>query len=255
MFGNWLKGIATGVGTFLGGPAGGMIAGGLAGMIGGNRQAGAYDRAGANAANRANQGFNWLNRSVIGKNYLPAGGAATDQMRDLLGLGDDPAAAQAAFEEWQNSTGFQNRLEQGSNAITGNRAARGALGSGATLKALQSRGQEQGTESFGNYFAQLMGLSNMGLEAGNMIGNAATQGGVAGAQAGLQASGAAADARARGFDELVGGLGGAYETWRTGREGATATAAPAASERRMWSIRPELARTPAQPLNFIRTIR
>lgn len=248
-FGNFLKGIATGVGTFLGGPAGGMIAGGLAGMIGGNRQAGAYDRAGAAAAARANQGYNYLRGSPVGTSYLPAGGAATDQMSDLLGLGDDPAAAQAAFEEWQRSTGFQNRLEQGSRAITGNRAARGALGSGATLKALQERGQQLGTESFGNYFAQLSDLANRGLTAGGMIGQAATSGGIAGAGVGMQGAAGAADARARGFDELIGGLGGAYEHWQTGRNGG-APMDPAVLAGRLPGMT-----IPRQPFNYIRTVR
>lgn len=244
MFGNFLKGLATVGGTILGGPAVGALAGGVAGLIGGNREAGAYERAGATAVNRANQGFNYLNRSAIGTQYLPAGGAATSAQRDLLGLGDDPAAAQAAFEAWKASTGYQGQLEAGSQAITGNRAAAGLLGSGSTAKALRRYGQQLGMESFGNYFNQLGTLADRGLSAGGMIGNAATQGGVVGAQAGMNAAGAAAGARARGYDEFVGGLGEAYEHWRN-RE---PTAHP--SESRMWSVRPRLARG-GGPTNYL----
>jgi len=161
-------------------------------------------------------GFNYLSGSPIGQQYLPAGGAAIGQQQALLGLGGDPNAAAQAFQNYQNSTGFAGQMQAGQNAITGSAAARGLLGSGSTLRALQAQGQQLGAQSFNNYLGQLGGVAGMGLQAGGMVGQAAQAG--AGQAAGMQYGGAmgAADTRAAGWDQLLGGLGGAVEAWRGG---------------------------------------
>jgi hypothetical protein len=226
-FGNFLRGILPIAATALGGPVGGALAGGVLGMLNARSQANAQQQAGQQAGQTAMGGFNYLAGSPIGTQYLPAGGAAIGQQQALLGLGGDPAAAAQAFQNYQNSTGFAGQMQAGQNAITGSAAARGLLGSGSTLRALQAQGQQLGQQSFNNYLGQLGGVANMGLQAGGMVGQAAQAG--AGQAAGMQYGGAmgAADTRASGWDQLLGGLGQAAEAYRNrARPPAAQPAAP-----------------------------
>lgn len=97
--------------------------------------------------------------------YRQGGYGAYSAMQSLLGLGGDPAAAQQGFQNYQNSTGFQFRMGQGTQAIDRSAAARGGLNSGATLKALQQYGQNIGSAEFGNYLNQLQGVIAPGQQA------------------------------------------------------------------------------------------
>ncbi len=225
---NFLGKVAPMAATALGGPIGGALVGGALGMWGARRDARAQERIGAQAGQTAMGGFNYLQGSPIGQQYLPAGGAAIQQQQALLGLGGDPAAAQAAFQQYQNSTGFQGQMQAGQQAVTGSAAARGMLGSGSTLKALQAHGQQLGAQSFGNYFNQLGGVAGMGMQAGGMVGQAA-QGGY-GQQAGMQYGSqmGAQQTRAGGWDQLIGGISAAQRHWQTGRQPAPAAQTGAA---------------------------
>lgn len=218
-FFNFLSKALPAAGTLIGSPLVGSLVGGAMGLLGGNAQARAQQQAAQGAGQTAMGGFNYLAGSPIGQQYLPAGGAAMGQSQALLGLGGDPAAAAQAFQNYQNSTGFAGQMQAGQQAITGSAAARGLLGSGSTLRALQAQGQQLGAQSFNNYLGQLNGMAGMGLQAGGMLGQAAGAG--AGQAAGMQyGSGMqAADTRAGGWDQLMGGFGGAYEALRGGVPG------------------------------------
>lgn len=119
--------------------------------------------------------------------------------------GGVPAAS--AFDTYKNSTGFTSRLKAGSDAIVGSNASRGGLNSGATLKALQTRGQEIGSAEFSNYLGQLGGLANAGLAAGQTIGSAGSSAGAAGAGAVGAGYGAAAGTMGQGYQNALGSLG------------------------------------------------
>lgn len=203
------------------------IIGGVAGWWNNRNQAKAQERAAAQASETAQQGFNYLAGSPVGTQYAPAGGAAVDQQRNLLGIGDDPAAAEAGYQNYLSSTGHQAQLEEGSRAITTNRAASGLLGSGSTAKALTRYGQDLGRRSFSNYFGQLQGVAQMGLQAGGMVGQAAGAAGAQAAQAQYGGAMEAAGTRAAGVDQLVGGFGGAWDAYGAHRAKAKpAVAAP-----------------------------
>jgi hypothetical protein len=220
MLGNFLKKALPIAAGIFGSPALGAAVSGAMGMIGSNRTAKGMQNAAAGAGQTALGGFNYLQGSPIGQQYLPAGGAAIGMQQNLLGLGDDPAAAEEAFRRYQESTGFQGQLRAGQQAIGSSAAARGLIGSGSTAKALQAHGQQLGAQSFNNYLGQLGGVAGMGLQAGGMVGQAATQG--YGQAAGMQygAGMGAAQERGRGWDQMMGGLGGAWDAWNAGR-GAT----------------------------------
>lgn len=98
------------------------------------------------------------------KGFADTGSAANQAAADALGLGD-PAAADAAYRQFQNSTGFLGQLRAGERAITGSAAARGELGSGATLKGLSRFGNDLANQSFQGYLSNLNSLAGRGQAA------------------------------------------------------------------------------------------
>lgn len=98
------------------------------------------------------------------KGFADTGAAANDVLAGAAGLGDE-AAANEAFQRFQNSTGFLGQLRAGERAITGSAAARGELGSGATLKRLSQYGNDLARQSFGDYTGFLGSLAGRGQSA------------------------------------------------------------------------------------------
>lgn len=90
----------------------------------------------------------------------------------LLGLGGDENAANKAFQDYQDSSGYQWQLGQGTQAITNNAATKGMLNSGSTLKAVNQYGQGLASQSFNNYLSNLLNLGNQGIQAGQVISGA-----------------------------------------------------------------------------------
>lgn len=126
--------------------------------------------------------------------------------------GPAPGAAQAGFDAFRNSTGYNFRLNEGQRAITNNAAVRGMLNSGATLKGLTRFGQGIASDEFGNYLNTLLGQQSLGANA------ASAQAGVANNfSSQVQANNAqnasnignAALARAGANNQLLSGLLGA----------------------------------------------
>lgn len=120
-----------------------------------------------------NQAYPWLRQTYGGQAQTGVG--ANNQIAALLGLGGDPNAANSAFNTFRNSSGYQNIFNEAMRGVTNSAAGRGLFGSGATGRALQTNAGNLANQSFGNYFAQLSGLSNSGLQAGNLIGTAGQQ--------------------------------------------------------------------------------
>lgn len=83
-------------------------------------------------------------------------------------LSGDPTG----FNAYKQATGFDPMAEAGSRGITGNAAASGMLRSGGTGKALQSFGANLQNQFAGSYMDRLLGLSNLGLGAGQLISGA-----------------------------------------------------------------------------------
>lgn len=154
-------------------------------------------------------GYNFLKKSAIGKDYLPQGGAAESDISALLTGGPNSQAAKSAYNNYLTSTGYQSQRDQGTAAISGSAAARGILNSGGTGKALTQYGQDLASTSFNNYLTQLGAVANRGLQAGQMIGQAGTQGGgnaQTGTSSGFNQFGSAAGSLVNGFSNIFGGL-------------------------------------------------
>lgn len=76
-----------------------------------------------------------------------------------------------AFQNYQNSTGYQFRMGEGVRALDAAASAGGVRNSGAAQKALLKYGQNVGSGEFSNYLAQLanqqaVGLSGASAQAG-----------------------------------------------------------------------------------------
>lgn len=78
-------------------------------------------------------------------------------------------SATDAFNNFANSAGMQFQLQQGTNAIANNAAARGGFQSGAALKALQNYGQNT---ALNNYFMPYLGLLQGQQATGAQSGSA-----------------------------------------------------------------------------------
>jgi hypothetical protein len=163
---------------------------GLASMFMGNKSAKAEQGA-------INQGFDYMKSNPLMQQAQTQGGEAMGLRGALLGLGGDQEAAEQGFQQYQDSTGYQFRMEQGQNAITGSRAARGILNSGASAKALTRFGQDFGSAEYEKYLGQLGQTADTGLEAAGLTG-----------RTGAAAGEATAGSIANNTQNQMSGLGG-----------------------------------------------
>lgn len=166
----------------------GGVVGGIAGGILGNRAANRQADATREATQQAVQQV---------QPFRETGVQAQNFLAQALGLQGGDAADQA-FQNFLGNTGFQQELQAGSQAITGNAAARGLLNSGATARGLQEFGQGLAQSRFQNFLGNLGGLANQGVNAATFAGQA-LQGGL------TQAAGQ----QGAGQQQLAGGIGGA----------------------------------------------
>lgn len=214
-FRNLIKTVAPIAGGILGGPVGAAIGGGISGLLNEHDRANAQTHAGQAAGQTAMAGAHTV--QDINQPYTSAGAAANNQTAGLLGVGGDPAAAAAGYQNYLNSVGYQGQMHAGQQAITSSAAARGLIGSGSTAKALQTFGTNLAAQNFNNYLANLSGLANRGLSATGQVGGAVMQGSGDAARFQYGSENAAADSHASGWDALLGGLGTAYDAWSAGR--------------------------------------
>ena len=120
-----------------------------------------------------NQAYPWVKDTYGGQAQQGVG--ATNQFAALLGLGGDPAAANAGYEQFKNASGYQNIFNEAMRGVTNSAAGRGLFGSGATGRALATTAGNLAQGSSGNYLSQLQGLGGVGLQAGGLIGQAGQQ--------------------------------------------------------------------------------
>jgi hypothetical protein len=123
--------------------------------------------------------------------YTSAGTNALAPAQALLGL-SGPEAAQSAMADFQKSPGYDFQFNEGMRAVQSGAAAQGMLNSGATLKALQQRGQQLANQDFGTYYNRLMGMVQTGQNSAAGVGASGVQ--TAGGVAQTLASGASTQA-------------------------------------------------------------
>ncbi len=123
----------------------------------------------AAAANNALQSQIYSQNSANAQPYIQAGDKANTALQGFLGLGGDPAASQAALNDYLNSTGYQFTRSQGIEAAQQNAASSGMLNSGATLKALDAYGTGLADQYGQQYEQNLQGVVNTGEGAANAL--------------------------------------------------------------------------------------
>lgn len=155
---------------------------------------------------------------------IDRGNAAGATYAGLLGVGGDPAASAAALQTYRDSTGYKDLLATGLGGVNANAYARGMGDSGATLKALQTRGMNIAGQNQQVYMGNLGTLISTGNSAIGQIAGVnsdTTQANNQALQTSADASGAAAqikaaawgnafkniDNRANSFASSYGGMG------------------------------------------------
>lgn len=101
----------------------------------------------------------------FGAPYRQAGQEALGGYLGSLGLGA-PGGQQRAIDTFRASPGYQFALQQGTQGVQRQMAARGLGGSGAEMAALQRTGQGLADQEFGQYQQRLSGLAGAGEQAG-----------------------------------------------------------------------------------------
>lgn len=116
--------------------------------------------------------------------------------------------------EWTADPGYQFRLQSGNNSINALAGAKGGLNSGRTLQALADYNQGMASQEFGNVYSRLGGMTDMGLSAAQMSGQA-SQNAAAGVSNALSAKGNAQAAGAMGVGNAIqGGIQNGLGIWQ-----------------------------------------
>ena len=121
------------------------------------------------SSSSSNQAYPMLSNTLSPEvnNGVTAGGT----LSGLLG-GQGQAGSDAAFANFRNGTGYQFGLDQGSQAVTQNAAAKGLLNSGSTARALDTYGQNYANTQYQNFTNLLSQQQQMGNQAAGIIGSA-----------------------------------------------------------------------------------
>jgi len=158
----------------------GDMIGGILGGIGSVVGAGIQANAAHDAAQSALTGYRYLTEGPGAASTtasIAGGQEAGSTARQLLGLEPLTPGATNGFTNYLKSTGYNFNLKSGSDAITTNNAAKGILNSGGTVKALDTFGQNLGSNYFNNYLTQIGGQQTAGQNAISQVANAGSTGG------------------------------------------------------------------------------
>lgn len=115
------------------------------------------------------QGFSRPTKPIV------AGQKGSLQLQqDLIGMNGN-AAQQAAYDQIQNSAGFQSQLQLGQNAMLQSASATGGLRGGNTQAAMAQFAPALLNQAIGAQYQNLAGMTALGQNAAAMQGNAGMQ--------------------------------------------------------------------------------
>jgi hypothetical protein len=206
----------------------------IGGVIGQQGAQGGGDMAwgAANQGNQQIQNQIKTNRAQS-SSWTGSGTSALGKITNLLGLGeltqegnndgiywvkgDNAKGLQTnALADFQTTPGYQFRQEEGTKALDRSAASKGAVRSGAQIKAVTKFGQDIASEEYGNYLSSLFNLAGMGGQAQQSTqsansglaiggGNMLTQGGIARGSAYASGANALASGIGSATQNLIGG--------------------------------------------------
>ncbi len=144
----------------------GSILGGIAQIGGGIAGSGAANAAGKDETGALRQANSFLTtNNATNQGYVSPYNQTGQSANSLLAMMmSNPQQFQNQF---QASPGYQYNLQQQQGAINNSAAAKGGLGGGNTLMALQNNASGLANQDYQNYISNLMGLQQTGLSAGN----------------------------------------------------------------------------------------
>lgn len=138
--------------------------------------------------------------------FVNQGRSEGSALEDLLGVGGDPAASKAAFDNYLNSTNYQFQLGQGEQAVETANAP--AFSSSATAKALNTYAQGQAGSALAGYEGLLQTGEGQGIGAGTSLGSINTTNATQQASNDLAAAGVTANADVYGASALTNAIKG-----------------------------------------------
>lgn len=109
--------------------------------------------------------FSQLEQQYPGVNSLAQMYGGQQQRQGGGNVTTTPVTANAAFDAYRGSTGYDFRLKQGIGAVTSGFAGLGTLQSGAARLRLVDYGQGIASQEFGNYLGALGSQQSLGLSA------------------------------------------------------------------------------------------
>ena len=116
-----------------------------------------------------NQAFPFL-QGALGDQVGNAGKGSSAIAR-LLGLNGSDAQDEG-FQKFKDSSGYNFIQNEGIRGITGSNAAKGLLGSGSALRSITNYSSNLASSFLNSYLSNLMGLSNTGIQAGQILASA-----------------------------------------------------------------------------------
>lgn len=116
-----------------------------------------------------NQAYPYL-QGALGSQVANAG-TGSGAISNMLGLNGSAAGSQA-FDNYKNSSNYNFIQDQGVRGITSSNAAKGLLGSGSTLRGIADYSSNLAGNFLNNYMSQLSGLSQSGIQAGQVLSSA-----------------------------------------------------------------------------------
>ena len=116
-----------------------------------------------------NQAYPFLQEQLGGQ--VGNVGRGTNAIANLLGL-NGATGQDEGFQRFKDSSGYNFIQSEGIKGIEGSLASKGLLNSGSALKAIAGYSSNLASNFLNSYLSQLMGLSNTGIQAGQIISSA-----------------------------------------------------------------------------------
>ena len=146
---------------------GAALIGGAASVYSANKAASAQKKASQQAADVQTKQYEQT-RSDLAP-YRQFGTQSGNYLSDAYGF-NGQAGQDRSVQNFRADPGYQYSLNQGLNAVEGSAAARGSLYSGATLKALQTRGQGMADQQYNNWLGRYQSGQTVGANASAQTG-------------------------------------------------------------------------------------
>ena len=151
-----------------------------------------------------NVAYPWLQgQQGMASQIISDANAGNNEIFSFL-QGNNPAG----FDQYKRSSGYQNIFDEAMRGVTSNAAARGLLGSGATLRASQDRAGQLAQQNYANYLQQLMGANQARMNTGLGLAGLITQGGQTSTSVNNPGLAGAIGSIGSGIGSLVGGFRG-----------------------------------------------